>query len=62
MVVYCDWLSDKIIEAICLICQKERIGYSFVEIAQLIKANDVRISPIALKTITDLWQRFDVIN
>lgn len=59
---YCDYMSDRLVEAICQICQRERIGYSFVEIAQLIKANDVRISANALKAITDLWQRFDVIN
>lgn len=62
LVQYCDALNEHIVRAICNICERERIGYTFVEIAQLIKANDVRISGESLQIITDLWQRFDVIN
>lgn len=62
LVHYSDSLNDHIIQALCSICERERIGYTFVEIAQLIKANDIRITPQGLQFITDLWQRFDVIN
>lgn len=59
---YCDSLNDHVVKALCSICERERIGYTFVEIAQLIKANEIRLTPEGLQTITDLWQRFDVIN
>lgn len=62
MVYYCDSLNDHIVKALCNICERERIGYTFVEIAQLLKVNDVRVTPEGLQTITQLWQRFDVIN
>jgi hypothetical protein len=52
MVYYCESLNDHIIKALCSICERERIGYTFVEIAHLIKANDVRLTPEGLQIIT----------
>jgi hypothetical protein len=38
------------------------IGYTFVEIAQLIKINVIVISPKAIELLANTWQKFDVIN
>jgi hypothetical protein len=62
MMYYCDSLNDHVIKALCTVCERERIGYTFVEIAHLIKANDIRLTSDGLQIITELWQRFDVIN
>jgi hypothetical protein len=52
LVHYSDSINDQILQAICTICERERIGYTFVEIAQLIKANDIRITSQGLQTLT----------
>jgi hypothetical protein len=62
LVQYNDQISDFAIDRICKICEQEKIGYTFVEIVQLIKVNEIRISSQSLEAITNLWQRFDVIN
>lgn len=62
MVYYCDSINDHIVKALCNICERERIGYTFVEIVQLLKANRIRVTSEGLQIITQLWQRFDVIN
>lgn len=55
-------MSNPIIDAICNICEKELIGYTFVEIAQFIKANGIRISAVGLERLTKTWHKFDIIN
>jgi hypothetical protein len=62
MMYYCDSLNEHVIKALCSVCERERIGYTFVEIAQLIKVNDIRLTSDGLQILTELWQRFDIIN
>ncbi len=55
-------ISDNIVKLICSICEKERIGYTFVEIIELIRVNNIKMSSQALEIVTFLWQKFDIIN
>jgi hypothetical protein len=56
-----EW-SDKVVESVCDICKKHQIGYSFVEIMQFLKVNDILVSEAALEYITKTWHRFALIN
>lgn len=62
MIYYKNDMTNEQVDLICKICQKHQIGYSFVEIAQFIKFNDIKVSEEALGMLTLTWHRFRIIN
>lgn len=62
LIHYKKSFNDTLVQLICSISEKQHIGYSFVEIAHFIKANNIALSPQALENVCKTWQRFDIIN
>lgn len=62
MIYFKNSLTNEMVQLICKICESHQIGYTFVEIVQFIKLNDIKISDDALEMITLTWHRFRLIN
>ena len=55
-------LSPAVVDLVCRICAIQKIGYTFAEIAHLIKVNNIQIGRKGLQMVGDTWRKFEVIN
>lgn len=62
MIYHKKSFTDAQVTLFCDLCEKYQIGYSFVEIVQFIKANDIVLSEEAIEKISNTWHRFSLIN